>query len=122
MLVPWLASTATFRPPLNAGSMTLEAQLAGNGTEWERRGNGERNGEGDGQEGQGRRVTDKERRRASRAEERRPTEGESKKEKPLSSYLLFLLLVLVCMGKAGGGSLNNTPIFSMSPDLYSAPL
>ena len=46
----------------------------------------------------------------------------AKKEKPLSSYLLFLLLVLVCMGKAGGGSLNKTPIFSMSPDLYSAPL
>ena len=23
--VPWLASTATFRPPLNAGSMALES-------------------------------------------------------------------------------------------------
>ena len=76
--VPWPANTATFRPALNAGSMAL-----GSTTCRQRRGVGEgggqdRNEEGKGREGQGRRGMDKEQRRESWAEERRPTEGERK--------------------------------------------
>ena len=80
ILVPWLASTATFRPPLNAGSMAL-----GSTTCWGQRhgvgtgGNGEQNGGGIRREWQGIPGTDMERRKGSRTETRRPTEGEREK-------------------------------------------
>ena len=56
------------------------ARLAGNGKEWEKGGNGDRNREENGRRGQGGQGTDKERRQASRAEEKSPAEGERKKK------------------------------------------
>ena len=66
-LVPWLASTATFRPPLNAGSMALgstscrqrhgvgkggeRGTRTGWGTYGRGRGDGERTGNRDGRVG-----------------------------------------------------------------------
>ena len=58
--VPWLAITATFRPPLNAGSMALGSTTC----RGQRHGLGkgeERNGGGNVREWQGVPVTDRER-------------------------------------------------------------
>ena len=53
--VPWLASTATFRPPLNAGSMALgstscrgQRHGVGTGGEWGTERRGKRKGPTDG--------------------------------------------------------------------------
>ena len=71
---PWLESTATFRPPLNTGSMPLGSTSFGGQRHRVGTGeNGERNGGENGRDrptGQG---TDKERRKGRRTEAMRPT-------------------------------------------------